>query len=69
MSNADHRAAVARLMSGRVPVTITNHNKEAPATWQGRVIAIINEPAVLLELDDGNKIMLPLQFNIAEAED
>lgn len=64
-----HRKEVARALTGRTPVTVTNDNADFPATWTGRVIAIINEPAMLLVLEDGNKIMLPLRFSIGEAKE
>jgi hypothetical protein len=77
MTPAEHRKEIARLMTDQAHVQITNQvirehgypGNEGLGRWKGRIKAIINEPAMLVELDNGVKIMLPLRFTAEAAEE
>jgi hypothetical protein len=48
------------------PVLVTN--PEAGHTWSGRIVALSDQPAMLLEREDGHRIMLPQCFAVEQIE-
>ena len=47
-------------------VTITNPRCDG-ASWTGRIIALHDDPGVVIEQDDGLRVCLPQEFDVTEA--
>lgn len=47
---------------------ITGPSAGFQASWIGHVIGVLDEPALLLELQNGQRVMLPQSFNAELAE-
>lgn len=57
------RAQLGWVMNDGARVTVTNPQG---GTWTGRIVALSDHPAMMLEHDDGHRIMLPQCFAVEE---
>lgn len=58
------RTELGWILNGGQCVIVTN---PAGGTWSGRIVGLADHPAMLLERDDGRRVMLPQCFAVEQA--
>lgn len=58
-----HRTELGWMVEDGGRVRVTN---PLGGTWTGRIVALADHPAMLLERDDGHRVMLPQCFAVEQ---